>query len=544
MALILRHLLEAGNDSKRLGDKMRRGEILIDLLIFVLLAGSHFGNLSSPAENQDVGGITYNAMLLNHDMVPYRDSFEQKLPGSFFITAVIIRLCGASVIGLNLFALLWNMLHLAVIMWGARRLWGPGPARWAGFAFVLATTAPAAEGMCPNYEFWMGLPTTTGLVLLLCTRGGSPIRLFCAGFLVVAGILIKQQAAFSAVALLIWIIALMKANPRDTLRQILSLGVGALAAILPILCFFFVKGELWTFLSMINPRTALVYAAGNQTPVSLLWKIMRQETTKVVHDMPILYYAGTAFLCHSGWRALSRRGGDFTRWFLVCWILGAAVGITAGMRFYAHYYLQIVPPLCLAVGWLAAQITPSPRSAPSQFVAALLLVSVLVWSSMDDTLHHARMGWWQLKFAALGREMPGTAEQRVATIIKTDTPEDATILVWGHAENMYFLSDRLAPTRYYKYWAFLTPPPATYGAPVLNPAATRHAEQFLREISESPPAAVVITSALNSATVDIFPAFKNRLEQGYRREAIVDHLELWLKRPFPGSGQTRRRDEQ
>ena len=67
---------------------------LPEILILLLLVGIHLGTLSYPPSDPDVGGITYNGMLLNHGMVPYRDSFEQKFPVAFFLAGGIIWLFG------------------------------------------------------------------------------------------------------------------------------------------------------------------------------------------------------------------------------------------------------------------------------------------------------------------------------------------------------------------------------------------------------------------------------------------------------------------
>ena len=132
--------------------------------------------------------------------------------------------------------------------------------------------------------------------------------------------------------------------------------------------------------------------------------------------------------------------------------------------------------------------------------------------------------------------MPAIAEQRIARVIRSRTKADETMLVWGHAEDMYFLSNRLAPTRYYKYYGFMTPPSTIYGPPTLNVTALEHARQFLVDMSEDPPAAVVLTSAMSSASIDVFPEFAQWLREGYRRISVADHLELWLENTHDLSG--------
>jgi hypothetical protein len=120
---------------------------LPDLSILLLLALIHFSSVSLPPADQDVGGITYNAMLINEGHVPYRGSFEQKLPGAFFIVAGVITLFGPTVYGLNTGAFMWNALHLLVLIWGVRRHAGrPWHSCWPWL--LMSSTVPVRTMNC------------------------------------------------------------------------------------------------------------------------------------------------------------------------------------------------------------------------------------------------------------------------------------------------------------------------------------------------------------------------------------------------------------
>jgi hypothetical protein len=251
--------------------------------------------------------------------------------------------------------------------------------------------------------------------------------------------------------------------------------------------------------------------------------------------MPLLYYAGTALLAAAAWHWVRSR--DWNGLSLpAAWILGAAVGVTAGMRFYTHYYVQLIPPLCIAVGWVIAQLRPSLGSSSREAAAVFLLAATLAWPSTGRVIQDARMAWWQARFTLQGLEMPAIASVRLAQTIRRDVAPQEKILVWGHAEDIYFLTNRLAPTRYYKYYAFLTPPPTTWGPPAFNPHAADHAARFLHDITVHPPGAIVVSSLMGSASPTIFSEFHTLLTTRYRHDASFDGLELWLPQPLPATG--------
>jgi 4-amino-4-deoxy-L-arabinose transferase-like glycosyltransferase len=302
-------------------------------------------------------------------------------------------------------------------------------------------------------------PLLTAGILLLLTRKGENARwLIAAGALVTGGILVKQQGAFSALAVLGWLVFELATSPGRGLRSLGYLIVGAAVAVAPVLLYFLFSGELLTFLTMVNPEGAITYASGSGVTSSTVWRIARQETMRVLSGMPLLFYAGTALLFYLLVRSTRRRSAERTVWLLLVWVLGACLGVVSGMRFYTHYYIQLIPPLSVAVGWLVYQLQLRENRHGYRLAVGGLLAATLLWSSFGQFVHDVRLAWWQAKAAVSSIEAPAVAEQRMAEQIRSVTQADDGLLVWGHAEGMYFLAQRLAPTRYYKYWAFMRPP--------------------------------------------------------------------------------------
>ena len=509
-----------------------------EIVLILVFMGMHIGYLGYPPPNPDVGGITYNGMLLNNGLVPYRDSFEQKLPGAFFITGLIIGIFGASVTTLNAVGMFWNAIHLMVILWGTRRLFGIGASRWAGIAFIFAMSATAAEGFCPSYELWMTMPVTAALFILLLREATDWKWLLWSGILLSVGSLAKQQVVFSLLPVCLWAIRTIAGEKKREICNIGWLIIGGLLPIAAILGYFAYVGELGTFLSMIDPRNAMVYSAGGRSPAWVIWHVARQETMSIVHVMPLLYYAGTALILITLWKLIRTGRISFEISFIFLWILGAVLGVISGMRFYSHYYLQLVPVLSLAVGWLYQSLSRTSASS-HRAIYHITFAAVLLWASLGEFIRHTRMAWWQTKYTVQGKQMPRVVKQKIADIIKTETPTDSPILVWGHAEDMYFICDRLAPTRYYKYYAFLMPPPTNYVYPQINIAAREHIARYLEEITGDPPSAVIVTSGMSSAPIDILPEFRDWLISNYALRFAEDEHELWLRKERKTFSETR-----
>lgn len=62
-------------------------------------------------------------------------------------------------------------------------------------------------------------------------------------------------------------------------------------------------------------------------------------------------------------------------WFLPAWLGAALIGALGAKSFYDHYFLEILPPLCVTTGLAFARL---PRNWPVRITAFILIVSLPV----------------------------------------------------------------------------------------------------------------------------------------------------------------------
>ena len=77
-------------------------------LLAVWLRSPAFG--TNGFHNEDAAGITYNADLLLHGLLPLVDNFEVKAPGSFYVVAAVWSFFGRSMEALQVFMCFWSIL--------------------------------------------------------------------------------------------------------------------------------------------------------------------------------------------------------------------------------------------------------------------------------------------------------------------------------------------------------------------------------------------------------------------------------------------------
>jgi len=134
-----------------------------------------------------------------------------------------------------------------------------------------------------------------------------------------------------------------------------------------------------------------------------------------------LFVVGHLALCFLAVRRGWRRE-DLDLWL---WLLAGLAAFAAGFRYFGHYWLQVLPPLCL----LAAPAIDACRA----WVRAALVVLVVAPTAVY---------WVQAWHPIHG---PSNIDQRafplVAAVRRHTTPHDL-ITVWGSFPELYWLSGR------------------------------------------------------------------------------------------------------
>jgi hypothetical protein len=221
------------------------------------------------------------------------------------------------------------------------------------------------------------------------------------------------------------------------------------------------------------------------------------------------------------------RGGDAqpradARWFVLGWGVASFGGVVAGVRFFQHYYLQFLPFLALGAAAWWAGLRPRLRSA-----AGVLLAVLIVVSGWRTVVVNERVLWWRVKNLVTGSHVPPSLSEQVAAYVRSHTAPDETMYVWGHGEDIYHLAGRFAPTRYYKYWAFLNPPPVGEGRLAANPRARKYLEEFLWDMRTSPPRFIVLDPRMSGASPDLVPEFARFLQTRYRPARTFECVQVY-----------------
>ncbi len=491
--------------------------LVLIAVVFVLRAGF----MGLPFGDPDLGGIAYNADLLLTGKLPYQHSFEQKLPGTFLLWAAVFAVGGRGPTALAVVAVAWHAA-LALVVYGVCRwLWGEGPAFAGAVLYALFSSSPAVAGTVPNYETWMILPLLTSFwLLLLWVRRRTAWLLLLTGTSASLGILMKQQAVFNVVLLVVGalFIGWKQGGPRHGIASGAWLGVGGAIPVLGVSLFFVARGAWPALVECLHPRGLAVYSTA--APLRVVWELGAKHTREMMLEgfsLWVLGLSGAILLLVSD----GEKARGHVRWLVLGWGVASFAGVVAGVRFFQHYYQQFLPFLAMGVAAVWAALRPKLRSA----VGVLLLV-MIVLSGWRTFAANERVLWWRIKNLVTGSHVPRSLSQEVAAFLASHTAENEPIYVWGHGEDIYYLAGRFAPTRYYKYWVFLNPPPVGVGRLTANPRAGAYLEEFLADMSVAPPRFIVVDPRWSEASPDLVPEFARFLEDRYRPARTFESVQV------------------
>ena len=138
-------------------------------------------------------------------------------------------------------------------------------------------------------------------------------------------------------------------------------------------------------------------------------------------------------------RVTSHQSQDTT--LILLWFLLSLIPVCMGGRFYGHYFIQILPPLCL----LAAVGLPALISRRFKTAIAIGMIIPAVVTSV------AR--WNYEKFDSKFPDDQLFQQKKIGEWLKANTQEDETLFVWGFATAIYFHAERKASSRF--LWADL-----------------------------------------------------------------------------------------
>lgn len=489
---------------------------------------------------RDEGEYAYAGQLLLQGIPPYKLAFNMKFPGAYFMYALLMEFFGQSPAGIHAGILCVTSLTAILIFFIGRALVSDTGALAAAAIYVCLAALPRAAGLAGHDAHFVSLFVCAGTgALLLARKRNSAGWWFLSGTAFGLGILMKQNAAFFPLLLIIWI--LWKALKRHgSIRAIIPFCGGCAlpfsATAIGFAClglwraFFF-----WTFryaghyVSMLPlPAAPRQFATGFQpvfdsgiwvwifgvAGLACVWRqreFFRFSRSDHREARPLFNRPPMDNPESGQGPAVAPRQGDGGRVSAAVETEGrprrgngdpdapgsnerplelAAVLFLAGMAatvpgfyFRNHYFLMAAPGLALldaAFIRVIAKTFKNVAAAWTKWLSAGLLAFLLG----DLLLNNARM-WFDTPPVQLSRKLypgnPFPESAAIARYIQDHSSPADTVAVLGSEPEIFFLSHRHSATGFIYVYSLTEP----------QPLAPRMGREFISQIETARPAFVV-----------------------------------------------------
>jgi hypothetical protein len=297
---------------------------------------------------------------------------------------------------------------------------------WAAVLYAVVGIAPRLEGYTLHGELAAAVPATAAIATALYSwRCGRRWLLVVAGGLGAVGVLMKQSGFDGLVVALV--IAMSGAGG---LRRGLARGALVMAGAAVPLAAAAIHGVVLGFPEYWD--AVIGYRLDASPSVSQRLGDLTASLDLAAQDL--LPLAAVAAVGVAG--CIRDHGSG--RLALV-WLAAAFAGFHVGGAYWAHYYVQLIAPLCLLAGIAIAGLSPPwLRVVPG--LAAVAPVAVL-FAQIAVAAPETRPG-------LIPSRPPADRDERVALYLRRHTTPDQRIYVLVSRPNVYFLAERRAPTPY------------------------------------------------------------------------------------------------
>src|SRR5262245_34820299 len=444
--------------------------------------------------NSDETFLATQAQVIRDGGDLYREAADRKPPLVPYIYAASFAVTGTTALwSVRVAAMLAVVMTALLLAFEARRRAGPRAMWIAGFLTVVALVAFAPQdGQAANFEIFM-VPAMVAAVVL-ARRGHGTAAGLAAAFATLA----KQTGAavLLPVMYLLW--------KRRGRNGVADAAVGFLVPILLVAMWFGPRQiAYWTVLgngSYVGLKTASALVIAMFVLMTIGWAAC---------NVPILWTLPRS------WRARRELADDGdTNTDLWLWLVSSALSVAIGLRFFGHYYLQLVPPLVL----LAAIALSRASQRAVKITIAFALATGVMFSAA---------GYFLKPFG------PEPQYRSVSRYIETHSDIDDRVLVWGNVPEIYWASDRLPATRYLTTTGFLGG--VQPGRSADEPASDTDAKAwtwFYRDLEAHPPRFIVDTAPAQvrdaqRAPINDFPRLHHYVQNHYSLVRTIDGLRLY-----------------
>ncbi len=508
-------------NSISLEDKVCIG-LLIVVLLFIYVIRSKF--LEIPFE-RDEGIYSYFGKLVLEGKIPYKDFYEMKFPGLFYLYAFMVKFFGETIQGVHTGFMYLNIITTVFIYTASRKLFSPISGIISAITFAVLSMNPKLSGFTVQSEHGVAFFISMGIMFYAMSKQNKSWYWFLLmGIALGSAFLVKTSAVFMGlwggiIIVLEFIIVTKGKNFKNFLTNITLYSIGALSVIGFSFLLIISKGSLndmiyWVF------EYAGKYAGGITLETGL--EYLKYTRKAIAENYMFFWLHCGAALILMWYKGVS----NSNRIIGISLLLFSFATTVPGFYFYGHYFIQLIPGFSVVAGLSAFSVFTITKSF---FKNKLKLVSYgyLVLFVLLTYAHINTLKAYYLKpnYDLILRQVYGNNPFPEAKVIgdfinNTSQPEDEIVLI-GSEPQIYFYTQKKCPSRH-----------AYFTAMVAN--VDEHKEwqrEFVKDVENSEPRYFVFFNHRISLMVQpntdnfVFEWANKYINEHYKLVGLVDMVD-------------------
>ena len=435
------------------------------LTALVVMAGFSF---TSPS--WDEAGYAYVGKGILEGEIPYVDRWETKGPVSYLIHALGQALPGP--FGTSLINMAFLIGSAILLFKVVQREFGTTPALFSSATLVIyATKLGGGGGLTESHALLFQIFALYLFLNAVHEGGPGPGRSVALGILGALSFLLRANLIGLWLAIGIYWLSRWRQSGTRILWATVG-GLSVLAATFFALVYVGAWDEFWSATVLYN------YAHSDAS----LGERVRAVMLLVWYLSPVVPLFGIGW-CVGVWYQFTgrTRGEPFEPAFKFLLILGpveVALSLVSGNA-WSHYYIPIVPAGTMYVGFLIWLVSKRRLAAPAFLALLVLFVTanyhMNIYGKAFDFVSMLKSNGNDSEISSIDRD------RRVSDIVESYSGDEDTILVWGTYPQIYLMTERDAPTRFF------------YQYPLLKKGYWRESDhaEFFSDVVSNPPTVIV-----------------------------------------------------
>lgn len=433
-----------------------RQNLLIFTFFLILVFCLRFPSFLQSVINWDESLYLLMADAMKNGHLPYTVIWDNKPPGIYILFFLSLAIFGDSIISIRIAACIAIATTCYLLYCFGHLINRNNPRAGLIAALLYALFSLSNGGLASNTELFLAPFTTLAFLILLFTipnfHNSSSINsrlVLLIGILLGISIQIKQVAIFGFAAILTIIsihlyfaITNIKNYLMSLFKYFFIIEIGFLVPAIIFIVYFYLNGHLEDFWYANFSANLLRISGGD-------FKFFRIQQA-VNNNLFLWLFFSIAIFYLVFIQARSRQSKALLT-YLVVWLFFSCIGVYIGKEFYLHYFLTLLPSLCLISSFVITKII-SFTKAMKMVVKVLVFGAIatgFLLSFINITYLPYKVGLTNLyNRYLLGKDNWGDRSAKIAAYLEKKVDLKDYIYVVNDQPIIYYLVGSKIPTKY------------------------------------------------------------------------------------------------